>query len=132
MLSTLTLHWDYGWFVVTIAAAVYALWQILFGPRVLSLLVFRYLRKRRIAWVSLVAVTLCTMMVLVVISVMGGWLQKFRDTNHSLVGDIVIFRNPLIGFAHYDEMIAELKAQVPEVKAAAPMIQTYGHQRVRR
>ena len=38
----------------------------------------KYLRKRRIAWVSLIAVMLCTTMVLVVISVMGGWLRMFK------------------------------------------------------
>ena len=56
------------------------------------LLILKYLRKRRIAWVSLIAVTLCTAMVLVVISVMGGWLRMFRDIIHGLIGDIVVYR----------------------------------------
>ena len=39
-------------------------------------LVLKYLWRRRIAWVSLGAVMLCTMMVLVVISIMGGWVRE--------------------------------------------------------
>ena len=41
-------------------------------------LILKYLRKRRIAWVSLLAVMLCTMMVLVVIilaTAVRRWLQ---------------------------------------------------------
>jgi lipoprotein-releasing system permease protein len=89
------------------------------------LLISKYLRKRRIAWVSLVAVTLCTAMVLVVISVMGGWLQMFRETNHALTGDLAVYRYSLDGFGHYDDLIQQIE-QLPEVKAAAPQIQTFG------
>jgi lipoprotein-releasing system permease protein len=89
------------------------------------LLILKYLRKRRIAWVSLIAVMLCTAMVLVVISVMGGWLRMFRQTSHSLVGDLVVYRVSLDGFPHYHEMIDKIDA-LPEVKAAAPQIHTYG------
>jgi ABC-type lipoprotein release transport system permease subunit len=50
-------------------------------------LILKYLRKRRIAWVSLIAVMLCTTMVLVVISVMGGWLRMFRESFTAFSGD---------------------------------------------
>jgi len=55
-------------------------------------LILKYLLKRRIAWVSLFAVMLCTMMVLVVISVMGGWLRMFRASFHGLSGDVIVQR----------------------------------------
>jgi len=58
-------------------------------------LILKYLRKRRIAWVSLIAVTMCTAMVIVVISVMGGWLSMFKRSFHDLTGDIVISRRSL-------------------------------------
>jgi lipoprotein-releasing system permease protein len=74
--------------------------------------------------VSLVAVTLCTAMVLVVISVMGGWLRMFRETNHSIVGDVIVYRQSLDGFPYYEEMIEKIRA-LPEVKAAAPQIHSY-------
>jgi lipoprotein-releasing system permease protein len=90
-----------------------------------TLLILKYLRKRRIAWVSLIAVMLCTAMVLIVISVMGGWLEMFRQTNHALVGDVIVSRQAMNGFAHYEEMIDEIQ-KLPQVKAAAPLMRTYG------
>jgi lipoprotein-releasing system permease protein len=88
-------------------------------------LVGKYLRKRRIAWVSLVAVALCTTMVLVVISVMGGWLRMARTNFRGLSGDVIVQSVSLAGFPHYEEMIAEIQ-KLPEVSAAVPVIQTFG------
>ncbi len=87
-------------------------------------LILKYLRKRRIAWVSLIAVTLCTAMVLVVISVMGGWLNMFRQSFHGLSGDIVVESRALSGFPYYDEMIGKIET-LPEVEAACPVIKAY-------
>jgi lipoprotein-releasing system permease protein len=88
-------------------------------------LVLKYLRKRRIAWVSLIAVMLCTTMVLVVISIMGGWLRMFKESFHGLGGDLIVESRSLTGFAHYDEIIEQIEA-LPEIEAAAPTIQTFG------
>src|SRR5512133_2408196 len=88
-------------------------------------LILKYLRKRRIAWVSLIAVTLCTTMVLVVISVMGGWLRMFETNFHALSGDIIIGTGQLRGFAYYEEVMAELD-KLPFVKATAPVVQVWG------
>ena len=54
------------------------------------LLIRKYLLKRRIAWVALVAVMLCTAMVLVVISVMGGWLEMFKNSFRGMTSDVVV------------------------------------------
>jgi lipoprotein-releasing system permease protein len=115
------------WSIVTIAplTMVFALIRILTGPRLISKLMLRYLMKRRIAWVSLVAVMMCTAMVLIVISVMGGWLRMFRETNHSLIGDLIVDRMSFDGFSHYQEMIDQIKT-IPQVKAVVPEIRTYG------
>ncbi|HRK31941.1 MAG TPA: FtsX-like permease family protein [Tepidisphaeraceae bacterium] len=89
-------------------------------------LILKYLRKRRIAWVSLLAVILCTAMVLVVISVMGGWLRMFKEGFHGATGDIVIARpGSLSGFPYYQEMIERIE-QLPEVNGAAPMLRSGG------
>src|SRR5438094_5201113 len=88
-------------------------------------LILKYLRKRRIAWVSLIAVMLCTTMVLVVISVMGGWLRMFRESFHGISADIDISSHYLTGFAHYQEMIDRIE-KLPEVEAAVPIIKTFG------
>ena len=88
-------------------------------------LILKYLRKRRIAWVSLIAVMLCTTMVLVVISVMGGWLRMFEENFHGLSGDILVSAKTLRGFAYYDRVV-EGAEKLPEVQAAVPIIKTYG------
>jgi lipoprotein-releasing system permease protein len=91
----------------------------------IPLLILKYLRKRRIAWVSLIAVMLCTMMVLVVISVMGGWLRMYKASFHSLTGDVLVTGDSLAGFPYYEEIIEEVR-KLPEVEAAVPRIQTFG------
>ena len=88
-------------------------------------LILKYLLKRRIAWVSLIAVMLCTTMVLVVISVMGGWLNMFKSSFRGLSGDIVVRTEDLAGFAHYQEIVSELQ-KLPDIAAAVPSIETYG------
>lgn len=87
-------------------------------------LILKYLRKRRIAWVSLIAVTLCTAMVLVVISVMGGWLRMFEESFRGLSGDIIITADDA-GFEDYQAMIDQI-TQLEEVSAAVPVIRTFG------
>jgi lipoprotein-releasing system permease protein len=115
------------WCIVAIApiATLFALIRILTGPRLISKLMLRYLIKRRIAWVSLIAVMLCTAMVLIVISVMGGWLRMFRETNHALIGDLIVYRGSLDGFSHYEDMMAEI-SKIPGVKAVTPTIHAVG------
>jgi len=88
-------------------------------------LILKYLRKRRIAWVSLIAVMLCTAMVLVVISVMGGWLRMFRESFHGLSGDVIVKAKSLTGFPHYQEVLNGIRG-LDEVQAAVPTIKTYG------
>src|SRR5215204_3487651 len=89
------------------------------------LLILKYLRRRRIAWVSLAAVMLCTAMVLVVISVMGGWLDMFEAKARGLTGDVVVRRSGLTGFPYYERMVQEIE-KLPEVAAAVPTIKTFG------
>ena len=92
-----------------------------------SLLILKYLRKRRIAWVSLMAVTLCTTLVIVVISVMGGWLRMFRQSFHGLSGDVLVQSRSMAGFPNYEEMIERIQA-LPAVGQgnAVPVISTFG------
>jgi len=107
------------------AAAGTAVYLLATGPRLLAHLIVKYLRRRRIAWVSLLAVTLCTTMVLVVISVMGGWLTMFEHSFKGLTGDIVVESESLAGFPYYQEIIDKLQSQ-PGIAAAVPTIRTFG------
>ncbi|HWB53409.1 MAG TPA: FtsX-like permease family protein [Tepidisphaeraceae bacterium] len=87
-------------------------------------LILKYLRKRRIAWVSLVAVMLCTAMVLVVISVMGGWLRMFRQSFKGLNGDVVVQADGLRGFPYYDQILDRVR-KLPAAAAATPVLHTF-------
>ena len=78
-------------------------------------LIRKYLFKRRIAWVSLAAVMMCTALVLVVISVMGGWLRMFEETAHGVSGDVIVQGRLLSGFPNYQEMIDKIEA-LPTVR----------------
>jgi ABC-type lipoprotein release transport system permease subunit len=88
-------------------------------------LILKYLRRRRIAWVSLAAVMLCTTMVIVVISIMGGWLRMYETSARGMTGDVVIKSAGLSGFPYYEEMVRRIEAQ-PYVVAAVPQIKTMG------
>lgn len=70
------------------------------------------------------AVTLCTAMVLVTWSIMGGFLTMFLDVGRNVEGDVGITW-PTIGFAHYEDLITRLEAD-PMVAAACPSIEAFG------
>jgi lipoprotein-releasing system permease protein len=88
-------------------------------------LIRKYLVKRRIAWVALLAVMLCTAMVLVVVSVMGGWLTAFVESYHGMTSDVIVSANSLAGFPNYQEMVDGIK-KLPDAMAAVPIIRTGG------
>ncbi len=90
-------------------------------------LALRYLRKRRIAYFAVAAVALCTAMVLVVHSVMTGFLDSVRSSSRRLLGDVILEVGEVTTFPYYDEFIARVKSEMKdEVKAATPVIINYG------
>lgn len=76
------------------------------------------------------AVALCVAMVLIVVSVMDGFLRKVEYAARGLCGDIVVDAVGISGIGLYDEFIASLKQEVKEVSAATPVIYAYGLLRV--
>ncbi len=88
------------------------------------LLTKRYLSSKIMPLLAALAVALCTAMVIIVWSVMGGFLVMLINSGRTLVGDVSISW-PISGFAYYDELIKRLEAD-PEIAAASPMIETYG------
>ncbi len=94
----------------------------------------RLLEKKRIALFSLGAVMLCTMMLLVIVSVMGGFVEQVREKTHGLMGDIIIEGDPARGFPYYKEFMEELKRAPLNrfVEDATPVIYTAGLFRVRK
>lgn len=96
-----------------------------------AFLASRLLQRKRIAFFSVGAVTLCVAMMIIVISVMGGFVDSIRDRANGLLGDLVV-DGSLQGFPFYEEFIAELKKMKdaktgePLVEEATPLIFTYG------
>jgi lipoprotein-releasing system permease protein len=89
-----------------------------------ALLTRRYLTTKVMPLLAALAVMLCAAMVLIVWSIMGGFLVMFLDAGRTLMGDVSI-QWPTVGFAHYEELVADLEKR-PEVAAAAPCIETFG------
>ncbi len=94
-------------------------------------LTIRYLRKRRIARVPIIGVAVCVMMVVVVISVMGGFLDTIKKKSRGLLSDIIIDNASLQGFPFYEQFEAHLAAKLPDVvQTITPVIYNYGILRV--
>ena len=85
-------------------------------------LCLRYLRSRAIAYFAILAVALCVAMMLIVVSVMDGFLAKVERAAKGLFGDIVVESTGSEGMGLYDEFIAQVGKDVPEVEAASPFI----------
>ena len=90
-------------------------------------LCLRYLRRRRIAFFAVAAVCLCVAMVLIVVSVMGGFLEMVKERSRGMLGDLVVESGALQGFPFYEEFIHRVKTDLPdEIHEATPVIITYG------
>ncbi|NOT00691.1 MAG: hypothetical protein HOP29_08695, partial [Phycisphaerales bacterium] len=91
----------------------------------------RYLRTRRIAIFAIIGVWLCVAMVVVVISVMGGFLDTLKERSRGLLSDVVIDNAALQGFPLYGEFIEHLKGALPgRIEAATSVVYNYGLLRV--
>ncbi|MEX0655766.1 MAG: FtsX-like permease family protein [Phycisphaeraceae bacterium] len=88
-------------------------------------LILKYLRRKLAPMFAALAVMLCTAMVIIVISVMGGFLELLRDSAQQLTGDVIVTAGSLQGFPDYDDMIDDLEA-LPEIAAATPVVRGYG------
>jgi len=71
------------------------------------------------------AVMLCTAMVIIVMSVMGGFLDMLQTSAKQLTGDVIVSNFSLSGFPHYEQMMLEIE-ELPEVEAATPMVRSFG------
>ena len=89
----------------------------------------RYLRKKRLAFFCVVAVALSVAMLIVVTSVMGGFVEQLRSASHGFYGDIIVRADSLLGFPYYDELIAEAD-NIEGVEAATPVIRQIGLLRI--
>ena len=74
-------------------------------------LCLKYLRRRYLAIVAMLAVALCVAMVLIVVSVMDGFLRKVETSAKGLFGEIVVDATSLSGIGRYDQFIATLTGE---------------------
>jgi lipoprotein-releasing system permease protein len=87
-------------------------------------LILKYLCRKLAPLFGAIAVTLCTMMVIIVMSVMGGFLDLMKTAAQKLTGDVII-ASDYRGFPHYEELIADLK-KLPQVAAVTAVVRAPG------
>ena len=88
------------------------------------LLANRYLTSRIIPFIAVAAVALCVALVIIVVSVMTGFLDMVKTSGRTLTGDVVISR-PITGIPYYEELIRDLEA-LPQAQSASPVVETFG------
>ncbi len=88
------------------------------------LLTRRYLTTKVMPLLAAGAVMLCTAMILLVWSIMGGFLEMLLTSGRTMVGDVSITW-PTVGFGYYDELVSELGKE-PDITGAAPIIEAFG------
>jgi lipoprotein-releasing system permease protein len=89
-----------------------------------ALLTNRYLTSRVIPLIAVAAVALCVALVIIVVSVMTGFLDMVKNSGRTLMGDVVI-SYPVKGIPYYERLIARI-TQLPEAAAATPVIDGLG------
>src|SRR5690348_8621430 len=94
------------------------------NPLYHALLTNRYLTSRVIPLIAVAAVALCVALVIVVVSVMTGFLNMVRDSGRKLMGDVVI-SCPVNGIPYYDKLIERLD-HLPRAIAATPVVESWG------
>ena len=89
-----------------------------------ALLTNRYLTSRVIPLIAVAAVALCVALVIIVVSVMTGFLDMVKNSGRTLMGDVVISYQ-VSGIPYYQRLIDRLE-QLPEVVAATPVVDGVG------
>ncbi len=89
-----------------------------------TLLTTRYLTSRVIPLIAVAAVALCVALVIVVVSVMSGFLNMVQSSGRTLMGDVVITYG-ISGIPHYGDLITHFEKD-PHVLAATPVVDGWG------
>ncbi|MCA9295378.1 MAG: ABC transporter permease, partial [Phycisphaerales bacterium] len=89
-----------------------------------SLLTNRYLSSRVIPFIAVAAVAMCVALVIIVVSVMTGFLNLVKNSGKTLMGDVVV-AYPVTGIPYYEDLISRIEA-LPDVAAATPIVDSFG------
>ncbi len=88
-------------------------------------LILKYLHRKLGPMFAALAVMLCTAMVIIVISVMGGFLDLLQTSARQLTGDVSVMARSMTGFAYYEELAEQIE-ELPEVSAVSSVVTTFG------
>ena len=75
-----------------------------------ALLTNRYLTSRVIPFIAVAAVALCVALVIIVVSVMTGFLDMVRSSGRTLMGDVIV-SYPVSGIPYYQRLTAATSSQ---------------------
>lgn len=89
------------------------------------ILSWRYFLRKRVALAAIAAIMIIVMMVVIVLNVMSGLVNEVRGKSQQWSGDIILSRNSLVGFDHYDQFI-KILADCPQVQAVSPVVIAFG------
>ncbi|HIN83982.1 MAG TPA: hypothetical protein EYM90_03670, partial [Phycisphaerales bacterium] len=89
-----------------------------------TLLTTRYLTSRVIPLIAVAAVALCVALVIVVVSVMTGFLDMVQSAGRTLMGDVIISYG-ISGLPHYEELQVKLEED-PSILGATPIVDGWG------
>jgi hypothetical protein len=89
-----------------------------------ALLTNRYLTSRVIPLIAVAAVALCVALVIIVVSVMTGFLDMVRSSGRTLMGDVIV-SYPVSGIPYYERLIERIES-LPEAAAATPVVDSWG------
>jgi lipoprotein-releasing system permease protein len=88
------------------------------------LLTNRYLTSRVIPLIAVAAVAMCVALVIIVVSVMTGFLDMVSGAGRTLMGDVIV-SYPVTGLPRYERLIERIEA-LPEAAAATPVVDGWG------
>jgi lipoprotein-releasing system permease protein len=89
-----------------------------------TLLTTRYLTSRVIPLIAVAAVALCVALVIVVVSVMTGFLDMVQSAGRTLMGDVIVSYG-IAGIPHYEELQNQLEDN-PNILGATPIVDGWG------
>jgi len=85
----------------------------------------RYLFKKRISYLAVLAVAVCVFIVVVVMTVMTGLVNNFKVKNHNFVGDCIVGTDSLVGFSYYEEF-EKILEDCDIVHASSSAVKSHG------
>jgi lipoprotein-releasing system permease protein len=80
--------------------------------------------SRVIPLIAIAAVGLCVALVIVVVSVMTGFLDMVQSAGKTLMGDVIITYG-ISGIPHYESLVVQLEED-PSITAATPIVDGWG------